>query len=151
MDGLQAGQLSFLLRASSNTLPTPLNLKRWNFRVDAKCDLCLLLFFTFWMGVQLPLTSCDTLGGMMCAQEIWCICETPALYWRNAIYWPPMFESSGNPDSTIPFNLLVTTARPDMVNICNNTVVLIELTIPLNSPGSLNRAQSRKQTKQLYQ
>ena len=41
--------------------------------------------------------------------------------------------------------------HPDMVYICNNTVVLIELTIPLNSPGSLNRAQSRKQTKQLYQ
>jgi len=47
MDGLQAGQLSSLLRAGSDTLPTPLNLKRWNFRVDAKCDLCLLLFFTF--------------------------------------------------------------------------------------------------------
>jgi len=43
-------------------------------------ETCLLLFFAFWMGVQLPLTSYDTLGGMKCAQEIWCICETPTLY-----------------------------------------------------------------------
>ena len=40
MVGLPAGQLSFLLRAGSDTLPTPLNLKRWLIRVDAKCDLC---------------------------------------------------------------------------------------------------------------
>ena len=59
----------------------------------------------------------------------------------------PGLKARENPDSTIPFNLLVTTARPDMVNICNNTVVLIELTIPFNSPECLNRAQSRKQTK----
>ena len=38
--GLLPGQLSFLLRASSDTLLTPLNLKRWKLRVDAKCDLC---------------------------------------------------------------------------------------------------------------
>ena len=40
LDGLPAGQLSFLLRAGSDTLPTPLNLKRWRIRVDAKCTLC---------------------------------------------------------------------------------------------------------------
>ena len=38
--GLTAGQLSFLLQAGSDTLPTPLNLKRWRLRVDAKCGLC---------------------------------------------------------------------------------------------------------------
>ena len=37
MDGLPAGQLSFILRAASDTLPTPLNLK---YRLDAKCHLC---------------------------------------------------------------------------------------------------------------
>ena len=40
MKGLPAGQLSFLLRAGSDTLPTPLNLRRWRFRSDAKCPLC---------------------------------------------------------------------------------------------------------------
>ena len=32
-----------------------------------------------------------------------------------------------------------------------NTVVLIELIIPFNSPESLKNAQSRKQSKQLHQ
>ena len=38
--GMPAGQLSFLLRAGSDTLPTPLNLRRWRLRPDAKCLLC---------------------------------------------------------------------------------------------------------------
>ena len=34
-------------------------------------ETCLLLFFTFWMGVQLPLTSCNTLGGMkVCSRNL---------------------------------------------------------------------------------
>ena len=40
MDSLPPGQLSFILRAASDTLPTPLNLRRWKFRVDSKCTLC---------------------------------------------------------------------------------------------------------------
>ena len=39
-DGLPAGQLSFILRAASDTLPTPLNLRRWNIQCGAKCTLC---------------------------------------------------------------------------------------------------------------
>ena len=38
--GLPAGQLSFLLRAGSDTLPTPLNLKKRRLRVDSQCHLC---------------------------------------------------------------------------------------------------------------
>ena len=37
--GLPAKQLSFILRASSDTLPTPIN-QRWKMRIDASCDLC---------------------------------------------------------------------------------------------------------------
>ena len=33
-------RLLFLLRAGSDTLPTPPNHKRWRLRVDAKCGLC---------------------------------------------------------------------------------------------------------------
>ena len=151
MDSLPAGQLSFLLTAGS----------AWHFTNTSQPQkvefLCRCQMWPLWRPVSYCsshsewMSSCPKpvvihLEAWQCAQEIWCICETPALYWRNAIYWPPMFESSGNPDSTIPFNLLVTTARPDMVYICNNTLVLIELTIPFNSPECLNRAQSRKQT-----
>ena len=40
ISGLPVGQLSFLLRAGADCLPTPLNLRRWKLRVDAICDLC---------------------------------------------------------------------------------------------------------------
>ena len=39
--GFHPGQLSFVLRASSDTLPTPLNLRRWHIQTGATCSLCL--------------------------------------------------------------------------------------------------------------
>ena len=38
--GLPADQLSFILRATSDTLLTPLNLRRWKIQCGAKCTLC---------------------------------------------------------------------------------------------------------------
>ena len=40
LQGLLVGQLSFLMRAGSDTLPTPINLRRWRIKVDSKCCLC---------------------------------------------------------------------------------------------------------------
>ena len=40
LQGLLVGQLSFLMRAGSDTLPTPLNLRRWRIKVESKCYLC---------------------------------------------------------------------------------------------------------------
>jgi len=40
MYSLPEKQLSFLLRASCDTLPTPLNLARWNIIVGPICSLC---------------------------------------------------------------------------------------------------------------
>ena len=40
MGGLPSDQLSFVLRAASDTLPTPLNLRRWRYRIDPKFQLC---------------------------------------------------------------------------------------------------------------
>jgi len=39
-DGLPTGQLSFILHAASDTLPTPLNLRCWKIQCGAKCSLC---------------------------------------------------------------------------------------------------------------
>ena len=41
-----SGQLSFMIRAASDTLPTPLNLIRWKYRTDPKCPLCKYHFPT---------------------------------------------------------------------------------------------------------
>ena len=40
ISGLPAGQLSFLLWAGTDCLPSPMNLRRWKLRTNAKCDLC---------------------------------------------------------------------------------------------------------------
>ena len=40
LSGLSAGQLSFLLRAGTDTLPTPLNLNCWRYRTPSSCPLC---------------------------------------------------------------------------------------------------------------
>ena len=40
LQGLQAGQLSFLLRAGTDALPTPLNLTHWKLKTDPSCPLC---------------------------------------------------------------------------------------------------------------
>ena len=53
--GLPAGQLSFLLRAGSDTLPTPLNLRQWKLQTEACCDLCSSTSpppYTYLMPVQ---------------------------------------------------------------------------------------------------
>ena len=40
LTGLPAGRLSFLLRAGTDCLPTPLNLRRWRYKVSSSCPLC---------------------------------------------------------------------------------------------------------------
>jgi len=40
MIGLPEKQVSFLLRAGCDTLPTPMNLSRWNIITNPKCALC---------------------------------------------------------------------------------------------------------------
>ena len=40
MDGLSSGQLSFLLRAGSASLPKPMNLQRYRIQVSSHCKLC---------------------------------------------------------------------------------------------------------------
>ena len=39
MQGLLAGQMSFLLRAGTDTLPTLLNLRWWRLRMDSSCPM----------------------------------------------------------------------------------------------------------------
>ena len=40
MHGLPARQMSVILRAATDTIPTPLNLARWRIQLDPKCPLC---------------------------------------------------------------------------------------------------------------
>ena len=61
------------------------------------------------------------------------------------------FRASDNPYSTIPPDILVTSARQEIVLVRPREVILLELTIPYNSPESLSKAKEQKESKQNYQ
>ena len=63
----------------------------------------------------------------------------------------PWLRATDNPQSTIPAEILDTSARPDMVIIRANEISFIELTVPYNSPDCLHNARLRKENKEIYQ
>ena len=154
MDGLPAGQMSFLLRAGSDTLPTPLNLKRWRLRMDSTCPLC---------GHTQPtihhiLSSCPE--ALQQGRYTWRHDSALQILVKsikehldcNTILYAdlPGMRASENPVATIPDDTLVTSARPDIVLLGEDEVTLIELTIPHNSLESLSNARDRKSQKDIY-
>jgi len=124
MDGLSAGQLSFLLSAGLDTTnssqPQEMN------------DTCRCLCWDLSPIVLHILNGCP----MALDQSRYTWRHDGVLtLWdlnyqaMNVYYQPTRVEIQENPRSTIPHDLAVTTARPDMIYKCNNTVVLIELMI----------------------
>ena len=64
----------------------------------------------------------------------------------------PGSRAHDNPQATVPHDLVITSARPDMVYIKGNIVTLVELTIPANSLDHLiTQCKTRKSHKSLYQ
>ena len=63
----------------------------------------------------------------------------------------PGLRAEENPPSTMPNEILVTTTRPDIVTIINQSITIVELTIQYNSPECLANAKHRKETKTNYQ
>ena len=137
VDGLPAGQLSFILCAASDTLPTPLNLKHWKYRLDAKCHLC---------GSNRP-TTAHILNGCPIALEQGrytrrhdsvllkllkglkrMLQPVDKLYGDLTGYW-----ANKSPWAAIPPELLCTTARPDIVIVTSEKVIMMELTVPSNT------------------
>ena len=140
--GMPAGQLSFLLRAGSDTLPTPLNLRRWRLRPGTKCPLCGNL----WPTVQHILNGCP----VSLSQERYTWRHDSALkilaQGLGKCLQPgerlfadlPEMRATDNPPATIPAEILDTSARPDIVIVGDGEITLIELTVPYNSPDCLN-------------
>ena len=60
-------------------------------------------------------------------------------------------RAAKNPPSTIPAEILGTSARPDIVITKANAIILMELTVPYNSPDCIHHAKSRKESKEIYQ
>ena len=135
--GCNPGQFSFILRAASDTLPTAVNLQRWNIQCSAKCVLC---------GSTQP-TTAHILGGCPIAlaqgrytyrhdqvlshltTELSKILSDQCIVYADLPGW----RASDSPQATVPPSILSTSNRPDIVihNKDSNAVALLELTCPL--------------------
>ena len=157
ISGLPKKQLSFLLRAGSDTLPSPMKLRCWKLRVSAKCSLC----------ANSTCTTAHILSG--CPSAL----EDGRNTWRHdpvlhSIFWGirsitshsthvfadlPGLRASNAPQSTIPLDVLVTSSRPDMVviNYHTRTVNMLELTVCGNTLEAIAASQSQKANKTEYQ
>ena len=151
-----SGQLSFILRAGADCLPTPLNLRRWRFQSDPSCRLC---------GSSSP-TTFHILSG--CPEAL----NQGRLTWRHdsvlqqivkgvtkfldkgekAFADFPNLLATSSPPSTIPPELCSTSCRPDLVVWSPDTdeIRILELTVCHNSISSIESARKRKQDKQPY-
>ena len=153
--GLPHGQLSFLLKAGSDTLPTALNLKRMRIQCDGSCKLC---------RNPRP-TTAHILSG--CPEALsqgrytWrhdsvlkCICKSLLDKIHNVKLYADLcgYRFDDSPPLTIPSSIVVTSYRPDLVIVSetDKRISILELTVPNNTPDGLINARHRKQHKQEY-
>ena len=154
VDGLPAGQLSFILRCGSDTLPTPTNLRRWKIQVHARCHLCDSPQATAhhilngckraledgrytWRHDSVLLKLVERLKGLLPSSTLYA--DLPNL------------RAEETPPTTIPPQLVCTSSRPDIVIVQDQAVKMIELTVCSNSLNSMKEARRRKEGKQNYQ
>ena len=77
--------------------------------------------------------------------------QTPPSVWNYILYADlPGLRASENHAATIPTSVATTTARPDVFVILNNCIILLELTVPTNTPEGLQEARRRNQLKTNY-
>ena len=142
LSGFHPGQLSFLLRASSDTLPTAVNLHRWNIQSNAKCGtLC----------DSIRPTTARILGGcpVVLSQQRYTYCHNQVLHilvsklttlftdHQDVRVYADLngFHFNESPQEIIPSTVLITPYRPDLVlyNSHFSLMGIIELTCPLDS------------------
>ena len=156
LSGFHPWQLSFLLRVSSDTLPTEVNLHRWKTQCSAQCVLCNSTRPTtahILSGCPVALTQNQyiyrhNLALQCVAHQFIDIFEH--LPFIHVFADLPNLQASVSPPATIPPEVMPTSYRPDLV-FYNTTTTLLELTCSLDSIHHLESARSRKQNKLEYQ
>ena len=154
MFSLPAGQMSFLIRAGIDCLPSSVNLCRWNIQCDPSCPLCRTRPCT----VRHILSCCPT--ALNQERYTWrhdsILAHLTQLFKLHLLYGTTLYaclsglRDSENPEATIPTSVTTSTTRPDVVVIQNNCITLLELTVPTNTPEGLQSARRRKQLKPNY-
>jgi len=144
LSGFHPGQLSFLLHAASDTLPTAVNLQLWLIQSEAKCSLC---------GSNHPttahdLSSCPTALSQQRYtfrhnQVLSILASTLTDIFADIPFVKvyadlPNFFANDAPQATIPLDLLITSYRPDIV--IYNTRVPIYHPTGINLPSGFHSA-----------
>ena len=154
MWGLPPEKLSFILRAASGTIPTPMNMARWKIQIVSKCPLCGYLRSTtkhFLNGCQTALTQ-----GRYTWRHDSILYELVSTLQRNVPEGSNVyadlngFRASSNPPASVPPELCLTPYRPDIVVIGGGMATLLELTVCGDSPHAMQQAQSRKGGREDY-
>ena len=154
MFDLPAGQLSFLAGASVDCLPTPTSLARWNTKVSPSCPLCQQTT----CSAKHILSCCKT--ALNQGRYTWrhdralqIIAEFIKHHRADASVYCDLhgLRASDNPASTIPPEILPTSARPDIAIVSTGRITMVELTVPWNSEDSLASAKRYKTSKENYQ
>ena len=156
--GFHPGQLSFLLRAASDTLPTAVNLRRWSIQCDAKCLLCDCTRPTtahVLNGCPVALTQQRytyrhyQVLSILATMLTKIFADSPSIQVFADLNNHQACEA---PQATVLTQILITSYRPDIV-IYNSqvySIALLELTCPLDSYQHLESSWNRKQAKVEY-
>ena len=129
MFGLPAGQLSFLARALIDSLPTPISLARWNMRISPSCPLCNQPTCT----AKHVLSCCPT--ALHQGRFTWrhdralrIILDFATSHQPNGQVFCDLegLRSAENPPSTIPPEILSTSARSDIAIVSSDCITLVE-------------------------
>jgi len=146
-------KLSFLLRASSDTFPTPMNLRHWKIQTSSSCHLC---------SCQRP-TTAHILNGCPIAlqqrrytyrhdQVLLSLLVDIGKYCDDANIFADLdnYRAGNTPLATIPPS--TTSYRPDIMiyNAEGRDIRLLEFICPFNSTEHLQAAWDRKSSKMEY-
>ena len=121
LKGFHPDQLSFLLRAASDTLPTAVNLQRWSILCEVKCLLCdsrrpttahVLSSCPAALNQQRYTYRHDQVLRVLATKLSEAFADIPFVKVFADI---PNFHADNSPQSTIPMSLLITSYRPDIV------------------------------------
>ena len=149
-----AGQLSFILRCGSDTLPSPMNLHPWKIKLHSHCPLCK----TPQATVNHILNGCKI------------ALEDGRYSWRHdsilfkLTYFLESYVHSNfqvfsdlachrptdSQPGTVPPSIISTTATPDITVLHHNSIRFLELTVCGNNLNAMKKVQERKLNKPNY-
>ena len=158
ISGFHPGQLSLLLQAASDTLPTAVNLRHWCVQSDIKCTLCdstrpttahILGGCSVALMQQRYTYRHDQVLHLLASKPKEMFSDNPSIH---VFVHLQGLRASEAPQATILSTLLITPYRPDIIvyNSGKPSVALLELTCPLDSEHNFQSARSRKQNKAEY-